>query len=277
MNPLVSLIPGALQEIASNPAEAKYFDRIKNDYQGLVKEYAKLEDSKGGRVINTDVARELSPEYRADRTRSADIHEPSSKLAKMMYAAKLANPTPKGLQKRVIFSAGGTGAGKTTALDQLAEVDPIIKKAAIIYDTNMNSLDSADKKIQQALDARHQAMIAYTYRDPVEALTGGALPRARRMEEKLGTGRTVPLSEHLKTHIGSRRVIEQLAEKYKDNPNVAIKVIDNSRGKGNAIASSLDNLPRFNENELKGKLQDALQREYASGRISHAIYAGTNS
>ena len=272
MNPLASMAPAP-----SNQAEADYYSRIKNDYRGLMKEYAQLEDSKGGRVINTDIARELSPEYKADRTRSADIHEPSSLLAKMMYAEKLAAPTPKGLQKRVIFSAGGTGAGKTTALDQMAEFDPVIGKAAMIYDTNMNSMDSAEKKIKQALDAKHQAMIAYTYRDPVEALTGGALPRAKRMEAKLGTGRTVPLTEHLKTHIGARKVIEQLAEKYKDHPNVAIKVIDNSRGKGNAIPSSIDKLPQLDENELKGKLQDALQREYAAGRISHAIYAGTNS
>jgi hypothetical protein len=275
VNPLSALIPAGSQP--SNPAEAKYFERIKKDYAGLVKEYSKLEDSKGGKVINTDVARELSPEYRADRTRSADIHEPSSQLAKMMYAQKLAEPTPQGMQKRVLFSAGGTGAGKTTALEQVAKSSPMVAKAKIIYDTNMNSLESAQKKIQQALDAGHQVGVAYVHRDPVEALVKGALSRATRMEQESGTGRTVPLTEHLKTHVGARKVIEQLMNMYKDNKDVGFQVIDNSKGKGNAAPSSIDKIPKYDENELKGKLQDALQREYTAGRISPAIYAGTNS
>ena len=46
--------------------------------------------------------------------------------------------------------AGGTGAGKTTALDLLESVDPALKRSEMIYDTNMNKFDSADKKIKQA-------------------------------------------------------------------------------------------------------------------------------
>ena len=95
------------------------------------------------------------------------------------------------------------------------------------------------------------------------------------MEREQGTGRTVPLNEHLKTHIGSRDTIEQLAEKYKDHPDVAIHVIDNSRGRGNATVSSLDKLPKHNEKETKERLSDALQREFAAGRISKAVYLGT--
>jgi hypothetical protein len=64
---------------------------------------------------------------------------------------------------------------------------------------------------------------------------------------------------------------------YKDNKDVGFQVIDNSKGKGNAAPSSIDKIPKYDENELKGKLQDALQREYTAGRISPAIYAGTNS
>ena len=217
-----------------NPIEQEYFDRLQNDYNGLAQQYQQLPESDEGRVINTDVARELSEHYRKDRTKSADVHEPSSAFVKQYYAEKLSNPTPKGHEPLVVFTAGGTGAGKTTGMEVIKKVDPRASKAEMVYDTNMNKFESADKKIRQALDHKRDVDIIYTYRDPVEALSNGALKRAQRMEETMGTGRTVPLSEHMKTHMGARQVIEQLAAKYRNNPNVRIRVIDNSLGAGKA-------------------------------------------
>jgi len=264
----------------TNPSEKAYFDRIQNDYLQLVSEYSAHPESKGGRIINTDVAREMSPEYRADRTKSAEIHEPSSAFMKQLFADKLANPTPKDKDNTVVFSAGGTGAGKTTALNLLENVDPALARAEMIYDTNMNKFSSADKKIQQALDAKRKVRIVYTYRDPSEALEFGALSRADRMEKEKGSGRTVPIEEHLKTHIGARKVIEELQQKYKGNPRVNIQIVDNSRGKDKAIASQLDNLPKLEENKVRKKLYDTLERVRKNGiggkiKLSDAIYNGT--
>lgn len=258
-----------------NPIEQEYFSRLQTDYPGLVQQYQQLMESDEGRTLNTDVARELSEHYRADRTKSADVHEPSSAFVKKYYADKLAQPTPKDRHATVVFTAGGTGAGKTSGMEMAKKVDPRLGKAELVYDTNMNSFDSADKKIRQALDAKRKVDIVYTYRDPVEALENGALKRAKRMEETMGTGRTVPLSEHMKTHLGARQVIEQIAAKYRNNPQVQIRVIDNSRGAGKAQLSSLDKLPKLKENEVRKGLQNALERAKKSGAISDAIYRGT--
>jgi len=258
-----------------NPITEEYFGRLQTDYPGLVQQYQQLMESDQGRTLNTDVARELSEHYRADRTKSADVHEPSSAFVKRLYADKLANPTPKDRNATVVFTAGGTGAGKTSGMEMAKKVDPRLGKAELVYDTNMNSFDSADKKIRQALDAKRKVDIVYTYRDPIEALENGALKRAKRMEESMGTGRTVPLSEHIKTHLGARQVIEQIAAKYRNNPQVQIRVIDNSRGAGKAQLSSLDKLPKLKENEVRKGLQDALERAKKSGAISDAIYRGT--
>ena len=260
---------------SANPIEQAYFDRLTNDYPGLVAQYAQEPESEGGKIINTDIAREMSSEYKADRTRSADVHEPSSAFMKKLYADKLSKPTPKGKDNTVVFTAGGTGAGKTTALQASRQVSEGVRNAEMVYDTNMNSFDSADKKIRQALDANRKVSIIYTYRDPVEALTGGALKRATRMEQDMGTGRTVPLSEHAKTHIGARKVVEQLQDKYKDHPKVKIQVIDNSRGPGKAMLSSLDKLPKLDENAIRKGLQDALEQAHRTGAISPAIFRGT--
>jgi len=273
---LASLVPQPPQLSGQNPIEQAYFERLANDYQGLTQEYAALPSTDGGRILNTDDAREMSPEYRADRTRSADVHEPSSAFVKQMYAERLSQDTPPGRDNLVLFTAGGTGAGKTTGLQTVQQVHPDIKNAELVYDTNMNTFDSADKKIKQALDAGRKVGIVYTYRDPVEAMENGALKRASRMEAEIGTGRTVPIDEHFRTHMGSRQVMEQLQSKYGDDHRFAMMVIDNSRGPNGArVVSGLDKLPKLNETEVRKGLNDALENAYRTGKISPAIYQGT--
>lgn len=274
---LASLVPQpTLPGQSGNPIESAYFDRLSNDYTGLAAEYAALPSTDGGRILNTDDAREMSPEYRMDRTRSADVHEPASAFVKQMYAEKLSQDTPPGKENMVLFTAGGTGAGKTTGLQEAAKVSRNIQNAEIVYDTNMNTFDSADKKIKQALDAGRNIGIVYTYRDPVEAMEGGALKRASRMEAEMGTGRTVPIDEHFKTHMGSREVMERLQQKYGDDHRFHMMVIDNSRGPGNAtVVSGLDKLPKLDHTAVRKGLNDVLENAYRSGKISQAIYEGT--
>jgi hypothetical protein len=271
---LASLVPQPPQ-LSGNPIESAYFDRLTNDYKGLTQEYAALPSTDGGRILNTDDAREMSPEYRADRTRSADVHEPSSAFVKQMYAQRLSEDTPTGRDNTVLFTAGGTGAGKTTGLQMVQNVHPDIKNAEMVYDTNMNTFESADKKIKQALDAGRKVSIVYTYRDPVEALENGALKRASRMEAEIGTGRTVPIDEHFKTHAGSREVMDRLQAKYGDDHRFSLMVVDNSRGPKKAVVSSLDKLPKLDHTQVRKGLNDALENAYRTGQISPAIYQGT--
>jgi hypothetical protein len=260
-------------EIVQGEAPVDYGEvlarHIEADPEGAIAEYSRLENTDGGRILNTDEARELSWHYRQDRTRSSDVHEAASQFIKQLYARKLNEPVEEGRDPLVLFTAGGTGAGKSSAL-KTPEGAALYSRADIIYDTNMNSLGSAEKKIQQALDSGRKVAIQYTYREPVEALTGGTLPRAMRM------GRTVPLDTHLDTHIGSRQTVEELQAKYADDPRVSFTAIDNSLGKGNEkVAKTLDSLPVIEENGLRERLQNALDAEYKAGRISEAVRNGT--
>ena len=276
--PIIPEVAGFAPLLRKMPLSSKPTDigaalekRRVNDFDTLVKEYAKIADSKGGKTLNTDVARELSPEYVVNRTRSAEVHDPSSDFIKQLYSQKLAEPTPKGVSPTVLFTGGGAGAGKTSAIKTLG----LDKDVEMTYDTNMATLDSSVKKIKQALDSGRNAKIVYTYRDPVEALTGGSLSRAVNMKKEYGSGRTVPLEEHMKNHMGSREVVGQLLEMYKDDPRVAIDVIDNSRGAGNQVLTTLDKIPQVTDNGLLSKLNKALEMEYASGRIPKDIYEGS--
>lgn len=266
---MVPPVPAASEPMQpADPIEQAYFARLIDDYPSLISEYANLKESEGGRILNTDLARELSPEYRADRSLSANVHEPSSAFIKKIYADKLAQPTPAGMNSEVVFTAGGTGAGKTTAINSVKAISDTANDAEMVYDTNMNGFESAKKKVDQALDGGRMVHIFYTYRDPVEALVNGALPRAMRM------GRTVPLSEHLKTHVGARDAIQQLADHYDGDDRVQISVIDNSRGPGQARLSSLDKLPKLDQNKLEGRLRNELEKARASGAVNEQVYRG---
>jgi len=274
MVPVIGGVGKAVKSI-DKALEAKMFRRVEQEYDALKNEYAALEDAKGGRVLNVDTARELSPEYLKDRTRAADVHEPSSTFIKRVYAERLAQPTPQGKVPVVVFTAGGTGAGKSTGLNILEAANPAFQKAELVYDTNMNKYSSAKQKIDQALEAGREVKILYTYRDPVEALRNGALTRATGQEVKYGSGRTVPLAEHGNTHVGSRKVIDQLRASYKGNPQVEFAAIDNSRGKGQAIATEFENLPQLSDNpKLRKRLQDELEAALEAGEISEATYRG---
>lgn len=252
--------------------ERRLATKIAQDFNAAVAEYNARPDAQGGKVLNTDVARELSPDYLADRTQSAAVHEPASWFVKELYSRKLAELPP---EQPVVFTSGGTGAGKTTAISSVPEARAIVDYAGLVYDTNMNRMDSAVSKIEQALESGRQVQVIHVQRDPVDALVNGALPRAMRQEREFGSGRTVPLVEHAKTHIGAAEVIQRLAERYANDPRVAITIVDNTRGKGGAAVTNLGFVRGFDYNGVEANLHAAAKAEYDAGRISGPVYRAT--
>jgi len=253
--------------------ENKFTDYLTKNTDEAIQRYNALPDSQGGKVLSADTARELSPDYANDRSGSSDaVHEPSSALIREMYTRKLAEQDPEG-KNIVLFTAGGTGAGKSTAVANIPAMKDISDNAQMIYDTNLAKPKSAISKIQQALDAGKQVVIGYVHRDPVDALVNGALPRAMKM------GRTVPLAAHLDTHVNAPDSLLQVAEHFKGNDNVQIRVIDNSLGRGNAKIVDLAKLADlgYNKDELRDKLSTALENEYTNGNISEQVYNGTKN
>lgn len=242
--------------------------KIARDFDAAVVEYSSLPDAGGGKILNTDTARELSPDYLADRTKSAAVHEPASQFIKDLYARKLQEQPGPGESSLVLFTAGGTGAGKTSALS------PLVGQAQIVYDTNMNGYASSRLKIEQALQAGKDVTIVLVARDPEDALVNGALPRAENQRRKFGTGRTVPLAEHIKTHIGAVETVNRLAAEFAGHPNVRIRVVDNSLGKGKAQEKPLPWLADLRYNDIEQRVRAALESEYAAGRIAAETYRG---
>lgn len=257
---------GALNE-PQRAIETRFANYIASQgVPAILAEYAKLPEAAGGKVLNTDTFRELSADYRADRSLSAAVHEPASYLTKLAFAAALAKPPETGM---AVFTAGGAGAGKSSAVAAVPEVKSLEEHADFVYDSNMNDAAKTIPRIDATIASGRDVTIVYVGRDPVDALKNGALPRAMRM------GRTVPLSEHVRTHVESARAIQAVREHYAGNPRVHFAYIDNSLGRGAARLTN-ESLPRkFDYNNLETRLKDTLNHEYAQGHISERVYRGT--
>ena len=254
--------------------QGRFANQIQRDPEKAVSDYAKIPETMGGKFVSADIARELSPDYLKDRTRSSAVQEPASALAKEMFERQLTRPLKSSEVPGVILTSGGTGSGKTSGLKAAFKEDPKIKRARAFYDSNLASLDSAVRRIERIKQTGNQAHILHTYRDPVQAWTDGVLKRATKQEQKYGTGRTVPEDVHAATHANSNRVIHQLHTRYAGDDQVKITVVDNSNGKGGAKVIPVEQLPVLSYNVIKGKLKDATESEHAAGRISDATYRG---
>lgn len=259
---------------AQQAIETRFAGQVEGNPAKAIQDYSKLPDTHEGKILNTDTARELSPDYLADRTQAAAVHEPASWLIKQIYAKKLAEKPKPGEVPAVLFTAGGTGAGKSSAIATVPELKNMADGAQIIYDTNMNTYGSAKSKIDQALKAGKNVQIALVVRDPVDALVNGALPRAMRQEGKFGSGRTVPIEEHVKTHVGAIEVVKRLAKEYAGNAQVRIFAVDNGLGAGKAKLIDLSKVADLSYNEVAPKVKAALESERTAGRISESVYEG---
>jgi hypothetical protein len=264
-------IPSLTGEAGPTPLEtpSQFADRyvkenpikVTADYQARVmKEFGVSKPN----VASGDEAKFVIPGFKT--AHSDAYHPPASQFAKDYYKQLLADPTTK--HESVLITGGGAGAGKSTGLQAIEEAGGNLSKFAAINDTNLTTVDAAESRIKPALESGRKVKILYVYRDPVEAFTNGNVPRAVK------TGRVVPLDAHIDTHVGSLETIKHIAEKYKDNPNVQIQVVDNSRGKGQAVLESVDFLKNKSHNidKLRKDLSHELEAAKAKGHVSEEAY-----
>jgi hypothetical protein len=242
--------------------------RIFSDFDMAVREYSSLPGTKNGKLLDTDQARELSAEYRADRSLAPKVHEAASEFTQRAFEDRMANAPDGAL---VVFMAGGGGAGKSSAEHLLSDE---MDRANTILDGTLSSYDKSSRNVQLALDNNQTVRIAYVYREPLDALAnkqGGVLERAMKR------GRAVTLEALVKGHVGSSEVVRKLQETFGANPNFKIQVIDNSRGAGKATMSTLDAVPPVQREGLMEKFKDATDQALAEGRISETIHRATTT
>ena len=197
-----------------DPAQAFYEDEMKtvaNDVELADRKYDEIPESHGGRVIGTDIARELLPEYAKDR---------EGKLERVMATGRVAQAYAKdrlwreiaqpGQGRRILFTAGGVAAGKSTSISQ-----QVIDEAALIFDGTLRETEWARAMIEKAIAHGWLVQVVYVQR-PLDLAAQGAIDRAQRSGR---WGKYAPLPG---THQDAQRSIIALGKYFDSETRVEI-------------------------------------------------------
>ena len=262
---------------ADRAIEREAFELLATEGDALVAAYLE----RYGRSVNTDDARELFPAYRADRSRAGLVQRPATELSERVYARLLDAGRGKG--GKVIFLAGGSGSGKTTALRRMMPEGP--PDNVITFDGTFADRAADLRRIRQALDQGYEVSVIYVHvEDPLQAL-GNALARAEQMAAELGSGRTIRATELVALHAKARRAFVEVADRDGGRSRASdFTVVDNSGAIDEARPSlegeaAVDFMRRRQlgdaEVEALGREADALVAEkFRAGEITAQTYRG---
>jgi len=255
-------------------------NRIDNNFVPLEMNYKNLPGTLDGRRIDTDIARELMPEYNSSsilermlglggsRYRSSDVHQGASNFSSRLFNELLKNPIPKGISDKATFTGGGAGSGKTSSLTKL--IDPSSK---VIRDTTLSNYPKAVNQINNAIKShtgKTPVDIFYVNKSPIDSFKN-IIKRTSQQVKDFGSGRIVNIDEAKRTHIDSLKTIKKLKKHYKNNDLVNIKIVDNNNK--TPKISSLNKLPKPIKPEiLENKFIDILMEAKKNNKIDQDIY-----
>jgi len=256
-----------LPRVVNDPVAQRFNEQVGADPEAAIAQYRQLPDSKGGKVLNTDFVRELSPNYRNDRGLSQNVHDTSTALNQLMYQRALRDTM--GQEGAWVFTGGGAASGKTAGLP-----DEMIDSYDLVVDGTLANFEKSSAQIDQALDSGKAVTVIYVDRPPEKAFPL-LLNRANKMEKELGSGRTVPLDIFLGAHRDARESIKKIENKYKNDERVAIQVVNNHGAEGKQFLTTVDNVSKMDYNTSLPKITQALEDAYEQGKISESIYLAT--
>ena len=262
--------PGAdvanLKGVKGDPIAETWNRQIANDPMGMLELYKKHPETDGGKVHDTDVFRELNPNYLADRTIATSVHEPSGALNNMFYEMKLAET--QGQPGRWLFTGGGPASGKSSGpAGQLRE------GADLVYDGSLATYDSVAPRIDAALASGKRVEIAFVLRDPEKAIVQ-AVGRAMKQKKEFGSGRTIPINYFVGMHVDARQTLKRLDERYAGNGAFKINVTSNQGGINDARQGTLDEVVDLDYDSAVRKVSSVLDEMKKEGVIDEDIYQG---
>lgn len=244
--------------VTGDPIALRFHEQISANPQAAIEQYKLLPETKGGKILNADLVRELSPDYLKDRSLAKNVHEPASALNKVMYQQRLAQDA--GQEGVWVFTGGGPASGKSAGLSDAAE-----DAADLVMDGTLANFDKSVGLIDGAADSGKKIKIVYIDRDPEKAIV-------QMLDRAIEEGRPVPLDVFLDTHRDARQSIKKLTDKYANDPRVDIQIWDNQGGKGDQFLKTIDNLSEMDyDTALKESLK-VVDEYYATNKIDQKLY-----
>ena len=203
---------------AEAEVEKRFAALVRDELDRVIAEYGK----RFGRVIDVDRARELCPDYAASeeaKTKwSMATYNPARALADEIYRREISKAAPA-IGWRILFTSGGAGSGKTTAIDALLrEPSSAANRFDIMVDGTLSDFQAAKAKISQAVALGHEVTIIHVDREFLETV---------RMVVKraLDMGRVVALDDIATTRFRSQETLFKLAQEF--GGKITIRVLKN--------------------------------------------------
>lgn len=243
--------------------------RVEENPDEILKKYEQHPDSHNGRYVNSDLMKEMFPEYaesKEARARyNAVVHHSAAVLAAEQFRRVVADPTRKG--DEVMFLTGIPGAGKTSMVIGNETNGQLPADAKAVYEGQLADAKFAIPKIQAALDAGLKPMIVAVHTPPERALEN----TFTRHEEK-GRGAGIHTMAHIQGNLptGLAAIREHFGDK------VGLTVIDKTDAKKVEYKAGWEHLSMLqkegNYERIKQRLAEYLEHAYRAGRISNACY-----
>jgi hypothetical protein len=193
--------------------EAKLKELVDNQNQadGL---YDQIPDSKNGKVIGTDIARELLPEYAANREGKILYTHATGRMAQAYAKDRLWREiqNPRG-RTELMFTAGGVAAGKSTAV-----TEGMVAASDLVFDGTLRETDWAIETIEEALKNGWNVEINYVQR-PIDLVIRGAISRADR------GGRWGSLAVLPSVHQAAQASAIRLFKHFQDRPQFRMNLL----------------------------------------------------
>ena len=230
-----------------------FYNQIQKNEDKLIEQYHK----DFGNKIDPDDVKKLDPEFRKDAALAAAVHEPSSYLSKVIWQKSLSKKKEQNDISPVMFTAGGSGSGKSEAM-KISKQALDIKDDALTFDSVLGNFDKSTKKIDEALNGQDGNIdIVYT-NAPLELATLLNLKRDR----------TVRLDVLVEAHAQASDNIRKLAEHYKDNQRVSINIVNNKGYPPDIAVGELSDVPKYTDRaEIRERLIKHAKQLVAEGKI----------
>lgn len=212
----------ATTEQTPTQAALPFAQAVRRAPEQLVLDYR----SQFGTIVSASLAMELSPDYAATTlsriTLSNATAVPAAHLAALVWQ-DIMNEV-KGSddsQGTVLIIAGPSGSSKMALSRNL---DPEVRRRAdAILFTSLADALWVYKRIEEALAAREQVVIAFIHR-------GIHLCAKVSLQQAIDTGRTISLEDLAHEHVEAQKGIIWLNEKYRHSQRVHIGIIDATGG-----------------------------------------------
>jgi Large polyvalent protein associated domain 22 len=252
----------------SSPGQMLSEQQISEFYEAedIGQRYEQMKGTEGGKLIDTDMFRELLPQYAESREGamiySAATDRAAGLAAQRQYEKVLKQPHDGGY---VAILAGGPASGKSEYRKSRGET----ADADVTFDGTGANYTYTKQRIDQAIASGRDVLMTFVYNDFNEALERNSA----RFKEG---GRLVDPDFMAQAHVKSLDTFLKLTEEYQDSGKVGFEVFDARGFKFEPMSIADLSEMRYDKDksleeaisELEGQANERLSSEVAEARAA---------